>query len=265
MRIQLPESQVSQDQMILKVKGPFVHGHSIPICESSEDTPSVAGSELSLDYDSDDNSVVSLKVASTSAPRRLPLQWVFKGLTLWLEYEEFDGDLTRAIDEAVRVYGTEKIPMPHSTIIYGMSHMTVDEAKKKLAEIPSVLPEGRWAFMEKPRGLTCDIAVEGRPGQVCSIAWSELSLSTNDKHEECVDAVYDLFGVQRPEGQKWTPHISLAYDNPEDTVLNLQDFFDYVSKHPSLMRGRRPNAASLWNTEGKMGEWQCLDRVYFNI
>lgn len=260
----MPENSDLKNKMNISVKGPFVHSDSIPLSESCEDAPSVADSELSLDYDSDDNSVASLKAVSVSAPRRLPLQWVFKGLTLWLEYEEFDSDLTRAIDEAVRVYGTEKIPTAHSTIIYGMEHLTVEEAKEKLAKIPSVLPENRWAFMEKPRGLTCDIAVEGRPGQVCSIAWSELSLSSNQKHEACVDAVYDLFGLQRPKEQKWTPHISLAYDNPEDTVLNLQDFFEYVTSHPSLMRGRRPKAVSLWDTKGKMGDWQCLDRVYFN-
>jgi hypothetical protein len=171
--------------------------------------------------------------------------------------------LTRAIDNAVRVYGTGKIPVPHSTVVYGMTHLAEQEAMDKLAKIPSVLPEGRWPFMEKPKGLTCDIAQVGQPGKVCSIAWAELTLNTNDKHEAALDAIFELFGVKRSEG-RWTPHLSLAYDNPEDTVLNVQDTFDYVTRNPTLMRGRRPKAISLWNTEGKLAQWQCLDRVFFD-
>lgn len=223
---------------------------------SSEDAPSVAESDVSSfsGYESDESIAVS---------PRIPLQWTFHGLTLWVEYEEFDMDLTRAIDHAVRVYGTERIPMAHSTAIYGMRHLTPEQATEKLHQIPSVLEGGHWPIMEAPKGLTCDIAQEGRPGQVCSIAWAELTLRTNPKHENALDAIYELFDMPIKRTGPWTPHISLAYDNPEDSVLNMTDTFNYVISHPSLLRSRRVKAISLWNTEGKMGKWQCLDRVSF--
>jgi hypothetical protein len=223
-----------------------------------EDAPSVADSDVSSlpDYESDDSLTAEVRP-------RIPLQWEFKGLTLWLEYEEFDNDLTRAIDHAVRVYGTERIPVAHSTAVYGMTHLSQEEAMVKLAKIPQVLPNGRWHRMECPKGVTQDIAQEGRPGQVCSIAWAELTLKTNAEHEKAVDQVHNLFEVPTPRQGPWTPHISLAYDNPEDSVLNVQDTVSYVISHPSLMQSRRVKAISLWNTAGKMADWQCLDRVYF--
>lgn len=233
------------------LKGPFIHSDSIV----SDDTPSVVGSDISSlgsGYESDDLSFAS------EAPARKPLQWEFKGLTLWFEFEEFDDDLTKAIDYAVKIYGTGKIPLPHATAIYGMTHLTHEEAINKLAEIPDLLRN--WKnVLDKPKGLTCDIAEAGKPGQVCTIAWAELTFPTNDNHEVALDALCKLFGVTR-QGP-WRPHISLAYDNPEDSVLNMQDTFAYVSQHPSLIQERRIKAVSLWDTEGKMAQWQCLDRV----
>lgn len=246
-------------------QGPFVDADTIlSKAFSGEGTPSLTGSDVSSlgGYDSDDNfSVASVSSsASAAASPRTRLQWEFKGLTLWLEFEEFDSDLTNAIDYAVKVYGTEKIPVPHATAIYGMTHLTQDQAKAKLAAIPQVLA-GWKNEVDPPKGLTCDIAEEGKPGQICSIAWAELTLSSNENHEAAIDALSNLFEVPVPRSGVWTPHISLAYDNPEDSVLNLQETFSYVSQHPSLMRSRRITAISLWNTAGKMADWQCLDRV----
>jgi hypothetical protein len=243
--------------------GPFVDMNWIIQHQSSslEDAPSVAESEISSlasDYD-----FQSVDEASLAAPLRIPLQWEFKGLTLWIEYEEFDQDLTRAIDFAVHVYGTEKIPVPHSTAIYGMTKYTVEQARELLHKIPDILP--KWpSVMEEPRGVTCDIAVEGRPGQVCSVAWSELSLRTNESHERALDSLHELFDVPARKGP-WTPHISLAYDNPEDAVLSVEDTIAYVSAHPTLMWSRQVKAISLWDTNGKMADWQCLDRVHFQV
>ena len=193
-------------------------------------------------------------------PERTPLQWQFYGLTLWLEYEEFDYDLTKANHHFASMYGTEVIPTLHSTAIYGMKHLSVEECRKRLHEIPSVLPNGEWPLMERPVAVKQDIAIEGRPGQVCSIAWAELTLKTNDEHEQAMDAVHKLFEVQRASGP-WTPHLSLAYDNPQGHVLNLMDMIQYVGEHPSLFRERRVKAISLWDTNGRMGDWKCLDRV----
>ena len=129
---------------------------------------------------------------SPAASPRIPLQWEFKGLTLWLEFEEYEQDLSKAIDYAVKIYGTERIPIPHATAIYGMTHLTKDEAIAKLEQIPQVL-KGWKNVLDKPIGLTCDIAEEGKPGQVCSIAWAELTYPTNDGHEAAIDSLYELF------------------------------------------------------------------------
>ncbi|CAB9511727.1 expressed unknown protein [Seminavis robusta] len=222
----------------------------------SDDAPSVAESEVSsVDYnlDSDDQ----------YPERRTPLQWVFKGLTLWLELEEHDQDLTKAIDNAPKLYGTQRIPVPHATAVYGMTHLSEVEAMERLAAVAKAFPNGWPANLDCPVSVKCDLAVEGRPGQVCSIAWAELTLKTNEDHEAAIDTIYEIFGAERKPGQPWTPHISLAYDNPEDTVLNLADTISYVAQNPSLMQTRRVKAVSLWSTEGKMAEWKCLDRVSF--
>jgi hypothetical protein len=78
-----------------------------------------------------------------------------------------------------------------------------------------------------------------------------------------LDQVYDIFDMGPRKGP-WTPHLSLAYDNPEDSVLSLSDFLRYVAEHPTLLQSRKVTALSLWNTEGKMADWKCLDRVYFD-
>lgn len=99
--------------------------------------------------------------------------------------------------------------------------------------------------------------------QVCTIAWAELTLKTNEQHEEAMDKLYDIFELPDKRSGPWTPHISLAYDNPEDSVLTLNDTICYVAVNPSLMEERRIKAVSLWSTEGKMAQWKCLDRVSF--
>jgi hypothetical protein len=200
---------------------------------------------------------------SRLVPERLPLQWEFYGLTLWLEYEEFDYDLTKANYHFAGKYGTGVIPTLHSTIIYGMKHLSVDECKERLQQIPSVLPQGAWPRMERPVAVKQDIAIEGRPGQVCTIAWAELTLRSNDEHEQAMDAVCKLFGTERKG--PWTPHLSLAYDNPDNHVLNLMDMIQYTHENPTLFQERRPKAVSLWDTNGKMGDWKCLDRVEFPL
>jgi len=245
--------------------GPFVSRDSIAAnlfygTASSfyEDAPSVADSDVSSlgGYESDDNSQAAV------APRKR-LQWIFHGLTLWLEFEEYSNDLTKAIDHAVRVYGTERIPIAHATALYGMEHLTKEEAMEKLADVPNILPNGKWPPMEAPKGVTQDIAEAGKPGQICSIAWAELTLESNEDHEQAMDALYKLFEVPTQRQGPWTPHISMAYDNPEDSVLNLKDTYTYVVNHATLMKERRVKAISLWDTNGKMADWRCLDRVNF--
>ena len=106
----------------------------------------------------------------------------------------------------------------------------------------------------------------GRPGQVCSIAWSELTLATDDLHESALDELYDIFFGPEGRGKRerpWKPHNSIAYDNPETNSLSLLDTVMYASRNPSLLgKERRVEAISLWSTVGKMEEWICIDRDF---
>ena len=227
-----------------------------PSSVASADAPSVVESDVSSDEESVGKSDCS------KVPPRQPLQWEFKGLTLWVEFEEFDSDLTRAIDHFVRLYGTECIPVPHATVAYGMAHLTDEEALSRLRMIPKLFPHGWPSLVGTPVGVKQDIAVEGRPGQVCDIAWAELTLPTNDQHEEALNKLHELYDLPKRQGP-WTPHCSIAYDNPEDHVLTLAETLMYVAKNPTLMKPRRIKSIALWSTRGKMGAWKCLDRVNF--
>lgn len=207
---------------------------------------------------------------SSDLSTRRKLQWEFKGLTIWLELEEFDRDLTRAVEDFSSRHSSPFIPKPHTTAIYGMEHLSAEEAAGRLRRVKDVLAGGVWPAFAKPTGVTSDIAVCGRPGQVCSIAWSELTLATNDEHEAALDALYQLFYgessvAEVPQRHRpWKPHNSIAYDNPETNALSLLDTVIYASKNPTLLgRERRVEAISLWSTEGKMEDWCCIDRVKF--
>ena len=226
-----------------------------PSSDSAELTETVVSSDEEI---SDDESKIS-----NDPTHRRKLQWEFKGLTLWLELEEFDNDLTRAISDLSARHNSPFIPKPHTTAIYGMQHLTVEEAKAKLQTVREKIHQ--WPTFARPTGITQDIAQVGRPGQVCNIAWSELTLATNAEHEAALDTLYELFfGQEFTRDRPWKPHNSIAYDNPETNTLSLLDTVLYASQNPTLLhKERRVEAISLWSTWGKMEDWECLDRVCF--
>jgi len=243
------------------------------------DVPSVTESEVS----SDDESFVGLQETPSTADRRaIPseLQWKFYGLTLWLELEEFDQDLSKAIDDLSNLFNVEKIPQSHITAIYGMTHLSANEAKQRLHAVKDYIP--KWPSFSRPTAVVQDIAEAGRPGQVCSVAWGELTFSSNAAHEDALDELYEIFfldektrlkgkiedekimQVRSMRNRPWKPHNSVAYDNPDNSPMSLGDMVQYVASHPTLLtKPRRVNAISLWDTNGTMGQWNCLDRVYF--
>ena len=102
-----------------------------------------------------------------AAPPRQPLQWEFAGLTLWIELEEFSHDLTNCIRYMSHKYGVELIPQSHMTAIYGMEHLSEEEACERLrTRVRDALPGGRWPKFRPPIGIVQDVAVAGNPGQV---------------------------------------------------------------------------------------------------
>eukprot|EP00586_Coscinodiscus_wailesii_P000405 CAMPEP_0172488196 /NCGR_PEP_ID=MMETSP1066-20121228/17609_1 /TAXON_ID=671091 /ORGANISM="Coscinodiscus wailesii, Strain CCMP2513" /LENGTH=258 /DNA_ID=CAMNT_0013255267 /DNA_START=422 /DNA_END=1195 /DNA_ORIENTATION=- len=220
-------------------------------------------SDVSSDEESEDDDCYSLFGAEIEDVRRhvLPqsLAWKFHGLTLWVELEEFDNDITTTIHSMAASHNIEVIPKSHMTAIYGMTHLSVDGALSKMKQLHRLFPKG-WPKFDRPVGIVTDLAVAGRPGQVCSIAWAELTLSSNEDHEEALDKLYELFYGEEDSipnrHRPWKPHNSIAYDNPEKNVLSLGETFKFISKRPTLLtKERRVEALSLWDTNGTMSEW----------
>jgi len=237
----------------------FAVAPSVFECASIEPTPVC---QLCMQPSSVSSISTSSSSSSDDLSTRRKLQWKFKGLTLWLELEEFNHDLTRAVSDFSSKHSSPFIPKPHTTVIYGMEHLSTQEAKARLQQVTE------WPSFSRPTGVTSDIAVCGKPGQVCSIAWSELTLSTNPAHEDALDALHKLFFGEgwsaESRDRPWKPHNSIAYDNPETNTLSLLDTVMYMGRNPTLLgRERRVEAMSLWSTEGKMEEWVCIDRVKF--
>lgn len=234
-------------------------------------TPGRLESDVSSDEEIEDDDCCSLFGGEIEDVRRheqpQSLAWEFNGLTLWVELEEFDDDITTTIHSMAASHNTEVIPKSHMTAIYGMTHLSVDSALSKMKQLHQLFPKG-WPKFDRPVGVVTDLAVAGRPGQVCSIAWAELTLSSNEHHEEALDRLYELFYGEEESipnrHRPWKPHNSIAYDNPEKNVLSLGETFKFISKRPTLLtKERRVEALSLWDTNGTMSEWKCLDRVKF--
>ena len=49
-----------------------------------------------------------------------PLRFVFSGHSIWLEVQQFDGDLSAATQTAGNDLGVLRIPAPHATALYGV-------------------------------------------------------------------------------------------------------------------------------------------------
>ena len=91
-----------------------------------------------------------------------------------------------------------------------------------------------------------------------------MTFATTDHHEQMLDGVHSIFQLPRPSNQRWKPHLSLAYDNPLiDTPVTIAKTLDIVNTYPTLLTvpQRKIIGVSLWDTNGTMNEWKCLDRI----
>ena len=279
----------------------------------TDDDDGGAASSLS---DTDVEATTSTTSTTTShSTLRPPLRFVFKGWSIWLDVEAEGtppGKFTQALAYAARRHAVQPIPAPHVTVIYGIDHIDEEAVRRRFRSLEaslSQLREGRndtamWPPLAS-KGVLSDIELEGVDGGTMTMAWSEVSLQTSELQERLVDHVWDVMmrGGEEGEGEPtaastcptrptpWLPHLSLCYDNPEGTPLNLVDALDVVAKHPFLLggegvrggeggrrqghgqdqEGRRSSARkqlrltglSLWKTEGAMDEWRCVDRIAF--
>lgn len=98
------------------------------------------------------------------------------------------------------------------------------------------------------------------------MSWIELTLATNPLHEQSLDLLHGIFS-DAPRNAPWTPHLSLAYDNP-DNYSPLNDIgaaHEVVQQFPTLLsrRTRKVTSLRLWSTYGNLDDWYCLDTIHF--
>lgn len=187
---------------------------------------------------------------------------------MWLELAQTEHDLEKAVASAALDKQLWPIPEPHCTVLYGIDHMTEEEAKQCFRE--KCVPIAQHWPPFKPKGQFNGVSFDGVDGEEMDMSWIELALHSSPEHEALVDKVHSCFYSDEDEelGDKertgpWTPHVSLAYDDPFETVLDDIYTEKIFANHPSLLgkRCRDVVAISLWRTEGKLWDWACLDRV----
>jgi hypothetical protein len=189
-----------------------------------------------------------------------PLDFVFKGYSIWLELEQVENDLDKALEAAAVDLDVDVIPEPHVTAIYGMTHLTETQVLQHFRE--SLIPKVQsWPEL-RVQGFKVDKSFDGINGQEMDMAWMEIEFETSEAHEELVDIVHNAFCRDGVRVRPWQPHVSIAYENPDVAKVNLDFAMEFVKQFPLLITQstRQVTAVSVWKTEGKMAEWKCLDR-----
>lgn len=99
-----------------------------------------------------------------------PLDFVFKGYSIWLELEQaIDNDLDKALEAAAFDLDVDVIPEPHVTAIYGMSHLSETEVLRRFREglVPRV---EAWPEL-RVKGFRVDKSFDGVDGQEMVSFW----------------------------------------------------------------------------------------------
>ena len=283
-----------------------------PVAVTDDDDGGAASCLSDTDVETTTTTTTITATDTKSALLRPPLRFVFKGWSVWLDVEEppcdhdnsTTGPFTEALAYAASRHSVHPIPAPHVTVIYGIDHLDEDMVLRRFRSLGDSLTQlmaarndtAMWPPLTS-KGVLSDIELDGVNGGTMTMAWSEISLQTSELQESLVEHVWDVMmcGMGNEEDgaaednvcpvrpAPWVPHLSLCYDNPEETPLNLIDALDVVAKHPFLL-GRdegqqeqdevtegggssgkqlRLTGLSLWNTEGTMEDWCCLDRIAF--
>lgn len=112
-----------------------------------------------------------------------PLDFEFRGYSIWLEISQEQGDLDSALDAAANSLDVDPIPAPHVTVIYGISHLSEAEIltnfREKLVPFLDSWPELRVA------GWKVDKSFDGVDGQeMVRISWhyAKSRLYFNETH-----------------------------------------------------------------------------------
>ena len=89
------------------------------------------------------------------------LRFVFSGYSVWLEPEQFQGDLDEIIQTASQELSTFPIQAPHATVLYGISHIPENEARRRFKNLDDKISE--WPPLEQ-KGIQTEIEIEGVDG-----------------------------------------------------------------------------------------------------
>jgi len=68
------------------------------------------------------DAVVSSSSSSKAASPPTPLRFEFRGYSVWLEIEDVNGDLDKALDVAAQELHVHRVPSPHVTVEYGSAY-----------------------------------------------------------------------------------------------------------------------------------------------
>ena len=92
-----------------------------------------------------------------------PLDFVFRGYSIWLELEQHSDDLDLALSAAAQALDVECIPAPHVTALYGMNHLTETQVLRRFRErlMPRVVS---WPEL-RVKGFKVDKCYDGVDGQ----------------------------------------------------------------------------------------------------
>jgi hypothetical protein len=109
-----------------------------------------------------------------------PLRCFFSGYSVWLELEQFDGDLDSALHTASKELNVYAIPAPHVTVVYGVSHLPEWEARKRFQEVVFKRISS-WPSL-KHKGFRTDVELEGVDGGLMvrnRLEWLRKSYTSN--------------------------------------------------------------------------------------
>lgn len=92
-----------------------------------------------------------------------PLDFEFKGTSIWLELEQTASDLDIALEAAAHDLDVDCIPAPHVTAVYGISHLTETQVLSRFREdlVPCVKS---WPEL-RVKGFKVDKSFDGVDGQ----------------------------------------------------------------------------------------------------
>lgn len=190
-----------------------------------------------------------------------PLQFEFRGYSVWLEVQ--DETLTKALAHASAQLHVQTIPQAHVTVLYGIM-VNEEEEEQALRQHFQTLATNVFATGGWPGGpfTVQDVTSHTQDDDDFSFGWTELTLhNDNLEHRRMVEDIQEHFLGQ--EQQPWLPHVSLVYENLAPDTIGRQALKEsLLQSFPNLMTTPiLVTHISLWKTMGTMQKWERLETI----